>query len=520
MITSLKIQNLRSIKDSKFIELKPLNILLGANSTGKSTFLRSFPLFTQSVNKKLRGPLSWFDLSLVDFGDFKTAINHHVDPSEGIKFSFRLSFSKAVKYSHRYSYQIDEVDFEEFDDCMVEMTLAGDKEGTYVKQVLIELSSIKLSLHVKNRNDNVSVLINDEEVVLPENMKFNYNTDGSVLPTIEPSKQDESSSSYSDVILHVIISSLQKLCNKRLKNISRLEAILRTRTLDDKVLLQRMKTISCIQSFESHIKQWSTKYGEFRRIYELYVLLKIPYIINVINKDIASYFKHCGYVAPMRAEANRYVRMQGLQVDEVDAYGRNLMEFIASLSKKAKPKFDKFVNDLLGVTVDLPTEDGQKSLHIKKGNDDYSIADVGYGYSQILPIVAKIWHAQYLKSDEVGVKRFGDNAKSTLLIEQPELHLHPALQAKIADCFMKGVLLAEQESYTLSFIVETHSQAIISRVGRRIREGKISPNDVNILLFEKEGETRETTIRQCVFSEKGKLQNWPFGFFDPEDDDF
>ena len=75
MIDDLRIKNLRSILDSGKIELKPIMILLGSNSSGKSTFLRSFPLFTQSVDKKLRGPISWFDTSYVDYGDFKTAKN-------------------------------------------------------------------------------------------------------------------------------------------------------------------------------------------------------------------------------------------------------------------------------------------------------------------------------------------------------------------------------------------------------------------------------------------------------------
>ena len=76
MIKYIRIENLRSLKDTGFVELRPLTLLLGANSSGKSTFLRSFPLFTQSVNKKLRGALSWFDDSLVDFGDYDTAINN------------------------------------------------------------------------------------------------------------------------------------------------------------------------------------------------------------------------------------------------------------------------------------------------------------------------------------------------------------------------------------------------------------------------------------------------------------
>ena len=88
MIESVKIKNLRSLIDTGFINIKKINILLGANSSGKSTFLRSFPLFTQSVKKNLRGPISWFDDSYVDFGDYQTAKNKYVDKDEHICFSY------------------------------------------------------------------------------------------------------------------------------------------------------------------------------------------------------------------------------------------------------------------------------------------------------------------------------------------------------------------------------------------------------------------------------------------------
>ena len=92
MIKFIRIENLRSLKDTGFVELRPLTLLLGANSSGKSTFLRSFPLFTQSVNKKLRGALSWFDDSLVDFGDYETAINNQAKKNgEKIRFSYKIS---------------------------------------------------------------------------------------------------------------------------------------------------------------------------------------------------------------------------------------------------------------------------------------------------------------------------------------------------------------------------------------------------------------------------------------------
>lgn len=49
MVNSIKIENLRSLKDTEFVQLKKLNILLGTNSSGKSTFYRSFPLFFQQL---------------------------------------------------------------------------------------------------------------------------------------------------------------------------------------------------------------------------------------------------------------------------------------------------------------------------------------------------------------------------------------------------------------------------------------------------------------------------------------
>ena len=76
MISHVRIQNLRSLVDTGFVEIKPLTILLGSNSSGKSTFLRSFPLFKQSVSKPLREPISWFDDSLVDFGDYELSLIH------------------------------------------------------------------------------------------------------------------------------------------------------------------------------------------------------------------------------------------------------------------------------------------------------------------------------------------------------------------------------------------------------------------------------------------------------------
>ena len=286
--------------------------------------------------------------------------------------------------------------------------------------------------------------------------------------------------------------------------------------------MRHLKAANGIRSFQRSIQNWTTDTIEFNSIYNYFLLLKFNPIIDVINRELASFYHKCDYIAPMRAEAGRYYRIQGLQVQSVDPTGHNLLEFIASLTPKEKSSYDEFVKNILKITVDVPSESGMKSIRIKGQNGDFSIADVGFGYSQILPVITKLWHTSYIinlynSNSYYSRLRFRELDKSIILMEQPELHLHPAMQAKIADAFIKTVDITRKSETPSTLIIETHSQAIINRIGRRIREGKICPEDINVLLFQKDEKLQNTMIKQITFSNEGQLKNWPYGFFDPED---
>ena len=108
--------------------------------------------------------------------------------------------------------------------------------------------------------------------------------------------------------------------------------------------------------------------------------------------------------------------------------------------------------------------------------------------------------------------------KNLIAIEQPELHLHPAMQASVADAFIEATKKAKGErDEKLRFIIETHSQSILNRIGRRIREGKINASDVNVIMFNKTFDMKNTEVQQISFNDKGQLEKWPYGFFDPKD---
>ena len=128
--------------------------------------------------------------------------------------------------------------------------------------------------------------------------------------------------------------------------------------------------------------------------------------------------------------------------------------------------------------------------------------DVGIGISQVLPVL---------------VMAYGSRGK-LLAMEQPEIHLHPALQAELADVFIESALGARKNT----FILETHSEHLILRLMRRMRETHqrketglppVTPADVSVLYVEPDG-TR-SIVREMPLNELGELvKSWPGGFFE------
>lgn len=119
--------------------------------------------------------------------------------------------------------------------------------------------------------------------------------------------------------------------------------------------------------------------------------------------------------------------------------------------------------------------------------------DVGIGISQVLPVLVMAYGSQ----------------NKLLAMEQPEIHLHPALQAELGDVFIEAALGSRQNT----FILETHSEHLILRLMRRIREGKISPDDVGVVFVEPlERGSRFIELR--IDEEGDFIDEWPGGFFE------
>jgi hypothetical protein len=158
-----------------------------------------------------------------------------------------------------------------------------------------------------------------------------------------------------------------------------------------------------------------------------------------------------------------------------------------------------------GLDKDLLPGDGhlQLRLHDPKRDVWVALQDVGVGTSQVLPIILESL-AQTNK---------------LIAIEQPELHLHPALQAELGDVFIESALGENKNT----FLLETHSEHLLLRIMKRMRqtaEGKlpegvppVRPEDV-ALLFVSPG-PEGSVVQDIGLNERGELiKAWPGGFFE------
>ncbi|MFH1931373.1 MAG: DUF3696 domain-containing protein [Pseudomonadota bacterium] len=153
----------------------------------------------------------------------------------------------------------------------------------------------------------------------------------------------------------------------------------------------------------------------------------------------------------------------------------------------------------LGIAASVKTQDRGKLGHELKVNvsDEgraHDLTHVGVGVSQVLPILVMSLLADY---------------DTTLIFEQPELHLHPKVQTLLADFFISMISLGKQ------CIVETHSEYLINRLRFRVAasSGDASWADAMKVYFVEKGE-EGSLFRNVRINEYGAILDWPDGFFD------
>ena len=528
-LNGIQIKNVRSLKDTEMLSLSPITVLVGENSSGKSTFLRVFPLLKQSICKRTSGPLLWagdYD-DYVDFGSFKETVTN--DGSDTITFRFCFKLDNAIT-SRRYYFPLfkeNQVE-DSFSNVSYEITVVSNNGKESVSLLTIIYNRTKISFDLRAKSifvDNLKIFTEKQDVLDREkdfdrsffftmrrtraNSVFEF-----VLPDISPVWEDI----YQ--ILHIENigeETLEAATYQRALDFMGEELVMGTQLRS--ILTKAKKRfptdetssniLDCFSELKSTFNMCTEK--EKERVLADLKLCHLYSVFPAINDFINTYFRQVHYIAPLRATAERYYRLRNLAVDEVDYQGKNLAVFLNSLSNKKFQNFQQWTLEHFGFSVAKSTSEGHLSIRIRLEDSKKTInlSDTGFGYSQILPIITQLWELSSREKTE-----FTSDAPLVIAIEQPELHLHPAMQAKLAKAFIASLRLAEKNGYQLQLILETHSETIVNYFGREIARGSLTPEDVSVILFEKNPQTKLTVTRTSKYSEEGFLQNWPYGFFE------
>lgn len=233
-------------------------------------------------------------------------------------------------------------------------------------------------------------------------------------------------------------------------------------------------------------------------------------------------FKNINYLSANRGSQKRTLRNKSENdIDEIvldffkhkDKYLSSIEDYEKTLSELEIDFIGLFENDkiiffekVLNIleiegTLDIVRYENVISvIYIKQKERKVALADLGFGFSQLIPIVLKIINTVESNSE-------------ILIIEEPEANLHPNLQSKLADIFALTVKTFSR----LNLIIETHSEYLIRKLQYLTAKGDISPDDTSIYYFnaDKYVSPQEPKVKQIEIRKNGNLSDtFGPGFYD------
>ncbi len=467
MLKSWSIQNFKAIVDSGNLKLAPVTVLAGKNSSGKSSLLQSILMIAQTLSNKVNERALVTNGTIMQLGTF-TDILSDFSNSSYMVFKFEIDSNRADG-SNYWMHQVEAV-FQSGSD-----TNASAIEAA---KIVVDNVSIKSCSHTSS----------------PEHTTIKHTSSGT----------------NNDIVHNLTItqSASSELGYPYSKNRSRYTgvSVLKVGNTPD---IQATLTIVL-----SHFLPGTT-IGAFFEPDEANDFDNISYITESAEQISRFFTSQIRYLGPLRADPFS-VQQTFSPIGELDdvgskgeyaaaVYDANQNAIIDWFNPSSQQVEEGTLRDALnswaiylGVARQLRIETAGQSgfswqvVH-REGQKPLPLSAVGVGVSQILPIL---------------VMGLLSPKGSLLIIEQPELHLHSKVQARLGDFFV-GLSKCNKQC-----LIETHSENLVSQLRLHIVESGGLENSDCMIYFVDQDEQGAAKFEEVEISKNGNILNWPDGFFD------
>jgi len=547
MLKEILIENFKAFALKQIIQLRPITLLFGINSSGKSSVLQTLLLLKQTVEEAESPETVLLTKGkTVDLGSYKEMIYGH-DIDRPLRLGFRLDDINFKNYFSFRKRALKIFSDKEIDDFWIVFEFASERKKNFkLEEIVIgngewenPLASFDSTSFKKReflRRTRPFVYDKGYESFKGNFLKLKEINSKNIFIEKEWNlfnKDIPKNIKNLKLVISRLNSYLKRYGSEALK--SNTKSPKRNVSISKKIkeIQQEIETINCLvkkleeYSFNVFIKDvkkinskalmdilhflpigpvyYKSEKDPSKQFEESLYFLEEPFfpdftdITILISMHLNKIFNKIIYLGPLREYPERHYIFSGNVLSNVGKSGKFMPDLLfrkRNIVRKVNEWLDRFdIGYILSAKTvkDRDVEDVFTLRLVDKSNNiGVSPLDVGFGISQILPILVQ-----------------GIVAKERIIIvEQPEIHLHPKLQAQFGD-FLVDCISSKNKN---QFIIETHSEHLILRLQSLIRKKLLSIYDISVIVLE--NSNNGTIAHNLRIDENGDfIDEWPGGFF-------
>ena len=500
MFTKLRFQNFKSWEDTGDMGMTNITGFFGTNSSGKTAILQFLLMLKQTVESSDRQRILYMggdSQSYVDLGTSYDLIHQHILPGT---ISFSLIWKPPISKPKLglFAYNMDWDLIEEINPFIPSMFYS--QLYSYIEfesEININIDNIQIEkmMYQYNSDDSLGTL---EKILKEPKRGDNYYLE---VVSIESNQEFSNTLKFKESPIKNWIKSVKISMDLTSKNTinNSYQLSINTSNFEDEI---KSLQISCQAPFNSYsFPKESKKNKESKEnIYLYYNNLAL----SNLEQSFENLFQNLYYLGPVREYPSRTYRWSGEKPQDVGKRGEWTIAALLAAQKSDPEILKKIASWLRELNLihsfDIqPIVAHRQEYEVKirrtPNSSEVSLTDVGFGVSQILPVLVLCYYVP---------------EGASIILEQPEIHLHPSAQMGLAD-----ILIEVSKTRKLQIILESHSEHLLRRLQRRIAEEKFSNEDVALYFCstDQEGKSNLTPLEVDKF---GNINNWPDNFFGDE----